>query len=223
MIVSGFKLLITFRVYVAGVFLMELKSSSFNLIVLVNLFFCFSVGAFAQTNQAVLTPVINFLLDEPEFSCEFSIEPLSPTVGSNIENGDRVTAQISYRLTNVPSEFEVSFSSFLFAEPNENGSQSGLILNSNESLVIKDLGSNDVDLSGQIEVGATINFQTDTLFENLELRAIFRRAVTEEDFSFFEIGTIVTTNTSVPSCNEEVTSIVNYFLPNSSTIAMPRS
>jgi len=198
-IVSGFKLLITFRVYVAGVFLMELKRSSFNLIVLVNLFFCFSVGAFAQTNQPVLAPIINLLLDEPEFSCEFSIEPLSPTVGSNIENGDRVTAQINYRLINVPSEFEVSFSSFLFAEPN------------------------DVNLSGQIEVGATINFQTDTLFENLELRAIFRRAITEEDFSFFEIGTIVTTNTSVLSCNEEVTSIVNYFLPNSSTIAMPRS
>jgi len=196
---------------------MEIKNTGINITTLLCLFFCFFTSSLAQSNTKILPPIIDFLLENNEFSCNFSITSTSPSVGSGIRNGDQVFAQINYQFNNVPAEFEITFQPVLFSEIDQNGSRSGLILNSTESLTIKDLNSNTVNLSGQIDLQRTVSFINHSLFEELELTAIFRRTITEDDLPFFEVGSIVSTNTGIASCDSQASFIVNWSLDQSAT------
>jgi len=136
------------------------------------LLLCLSTTTSAQLNKAVLPPIINLILEEPEFSCSFSITPISPAIGSTFSDGEQVLAQVNFELNNVPTEFGINLLPILFAEAS-NGSRTGVILTTTDSLVIKEPGSNVTNINGQGVAQRTNFFMSNVLFEDLELLVIF--------------------------------------------------
>ena len=120
-------------------------------------------------------------------------------------------ARINFQLSDVPSEFGVNLFPSLLAEE-INGSRTGVTLTTTESLMIKEIGSDDTNFDGQVVVQRTDFFISDTLFEDLQLNAVFTRLATQKDEPFFSVGSLITVGSNTIPCDNVVSFPVNWLL-----------